>query len=98
MCLAGLQVEAENRAAASAKEGLSRKLKDAETRVEMVSEQLSDLQSSLERQRAAADSRYCYPLPLVPRPPLPPLIPSVVARGRSFCKGHPESAGTNNVQ
>lgn len=50
-------MEAENRAAASAKEGLSRKLKDAETRVEMVSEQLSDLQMSLERQRAAADSR-----------------------------------------
>ncbi len=56
-------MEAENRAAASAKEGLARKLKDAETRVEMVSEQLTDLQMSMERQRAAADSRY---------PPLPP--------------------------
>ena len=46
--------------AAAAKEGLAKKLKDAETRADVLSEQLSDLQSSLERQRAAADSRYIF--------------------------------------
>ena len=52
-----MQVEAENRAAASAKEGLSRKLKEAELRAEMLLEQVADLQMSMERQRAAADAR-----------------------------------------
>ena len=53
-----VQVEAENRAAASAKEGLSRKLKEAELRAEMLAEQVADLQMSMERQRATADARW----------------------------------------
>ena len=51
-------MEAEKRVAAAAKEGLAKKLRDAETQAEVLSEQLSDLQASLERQRTAADSRY----------------------------------------
>lgn len=43
--------------AANAKEGLAKKLKDAETRADVLNEQISDLQASLERQRATADSR-----------------------------------------
>lgn len=52
-----MQIEADKKLAAAAKEGLAKKLKDAETRADVLNEQLSDLQASLERQRAAADSR-----------------------------------------
>ena len=52
-----LQVEAEEKAAVSAKEGLSKKLRDAEQRAEMLQDQITELEMSLERQRAAADAR-----------------------------------------
>lgn len=55
-----MQVEAENKAAVSAKEGLSRKLREAEMRAEMLAEQVSDLQMSMEQQRNAADMRWVF--------------------------------------
>ena len=55
-------MEAEERAAVSAKEGLSKKLRDAEQRAEMLQDQITELEMSLERQRAAADAR-CVSLP-----------------------------------
>lgn len=59
-----MQIEADNRAASAAKEGLARKLKEAETRSDMLAGQVSDLQASLERQRAAADQRWLpHPIP-----------------------------------
>lgn len=54
------QVEAEGKAAQSAKEGLSRKLKEAETRAELLAEQVADLQMSIEQQRNAADLRSSF--------------------------------------
>ena len=57
-----LQVEAEEKAAVSAKEGLSKKLRDAEQRAEMLQDQITELEMSLERQRASADAR-CVSLP-----------------------------------
>lgn len=55
-----LQGEAEQRAAMSAKEGLSKKLKEADARAETLAEQVADLQASLERQRNDADTRCSF--------------------------------------
>ena len=53
-----VQAEAENRAAASAKEGLQRKLKEAEARLEGMAETVEALRGGLARQQAASDLRY----------------------------------------
>lgn len=51
------QVEAEEKARSSAKEGLAKKVKDAEARAEGLADAVEQLQAGLERQRAAADLR-----------------------------------------
>ncbi|KAK9829150.1 hypothetical protein WJX72_004204 [[Myrmecia] bisecta] len=51
------QLESEERAASSAKEGLARKVKEAEARAESLAETVEELRLALERQRAAADLR-----------------------------------------
>ena len=53
-----LQLAAEKRAAAAAKEGLGKKLKEAEGRADALSETVAELRAGLERQRAAADLRW----------------------------------------
>ncbi len=53
----GWQVEAEEKARVSAKEGLGKKLKEAEGRAESLADSVEQLQASLERQRATADLR-----------------------------------------
>ena len=53
-----LQLAAEERAAAAAKEGLGKKLKEAEGRADALSETVAELRAGLERQRAAADLRW----------------------------------------
>ena len=52
-----LQADAEQKAAVSAKEGLQRKLKEAEARVESLAETVEELRNGLARQQAAADLR-----------------------------------------
>jgi hypothetical protein len=52
-----VQVEAEQAARAAAKEGLGRKLREAEARVESLAETVEELRAGLDRQRAAADYR-----------------------------------------
>lgn len=51
------QVEAEERAASSAKEGMERKLREADSRCEALTDTVQELRMGLERQRAAADLR-----------------------------------------
>lgn len=51
------QVEAEEKANAAAKEGIAKKLKDAEARAEALEETVEELRTGLDRQRAAADLR-----------------------------------------
>ena len=51
------QVEAEQAARAAAKEGLGRRVRDAEARAESLAETVEELRAGLERQRAAADYR-----------------------------------------
>ncbi|BDA43326.1 TATA element modulatory factor at C-terminar half [Coccomyxa sp. Obi] len=51
------QVEAEEAARAAAKEGLGRRLRDAEARAESLAETVDELRAGLDRQRAAADMR-----------------------------------------
>lgn len=51
------QLAAEERAAAAAKGGLGKKLKEAEGRADALSETVAELRAGLERQRAAADLR-----------------------------------------
>lgn len=58
----GMQAEAEQKAAVSAKEGLQKKLRDAEARVESLAETVEELRSGMARQQAAADLR-CSLLP-----------------------------------
>ena len=53
-----LQLAAEERAAAAAKGGLGKKLKEAEGRADALSETVAELRAGLERQRAAADLRW----------------------------------------
>ena len=53
-----LQLEAEEKAAVSAKEGLSKKAREAEQRADLLQDQVTELEMSLERQRTAADTRY----------------------------------------
>ena len=56
-----MQVEAEQAARATAKEGLGRKLREAEARAESLAETVEELRAGLDRQRAAADYRSgCY--------------------------------------
>ncbi len=59
-----MQVEAEQAARAAAKEGLGRRVRDAEARAESLAETVEELRAGLERQRAAADYRSadCAPL------------------------------------
>ena len=52
-----MQVEAEQAARATAKEGLGRKLREAEARAESLAETVEELRAILDRQRAAADYR-----------------------------------------
>lgn len=52
-----MQVEAEQAARATAKEGLGRKLREAEARAESLAETVDELRAGLDRQRAAADYR-----------------------------------------
>ena len=52
-----MQVEAEQAARAAAKEGLGRRVRDAEARAESLAETVEELRAGLERQRAAADYR-----------------------------------------
>ena len=52
------QVEAEQVARAAAKEGLGRRVRDAEARAESLAETVEELRAGLERQRAAADYRF----------------------------------------
>ncbi len=54
---AHVQVEAEEAARAAAKEGLGRRLRDAEARAESLAETVDELRAGLDRQRAAADMR-----------------------------------------
>ena len=54
------QVEAEEAARAAAKEGLGRRLREAEARAESLAETVDELRAGLDRQRAAADMR-CEP-------------------------------------
>lgn len=56
-CTVSGQVEAEEAARAAAKEGLGRKLREAEARAESLAETVEELRAGLERQRAAADMR-----------------------------------------
>ncbi len=58
------QAEAEEKARTTAKEGLARKLKDAEVRAESLGDSVEELRAGLERQRAAADLRW-GPIPRV---------------------------------
>ena len=55
-----MQVEAEQAARATAKEGLGRKLREAEARAESLAETVEELRAGLDRQRAAADYRCGY--------------------------------------
>ena len=55
MC--ALQAEAEQKAAVSAKEGLQRKLREAEARVESLAETVEELRTGMARQQASADLR-----------------------------------------
>jgi hypothetical protein len=50
-------VEAEEAARSAAKEGLGRKLREAEAQAESLAETVEELRAGLERQRAAADMR-----------------------------------------
>ena len=61
-----MQVEAEEAARAAAKEGLGRRLRDAEARAESLAETVDELRAGLDRQRAAADMR-CSPRLSSPR-------------------------------
>ena len=53
-----LQLAAEERAAAAAKEGLGKKLREAEGRAGALAETETELREGLKRQRAAADLRW----------------------------------------
>lgn len=59
------QVEAEEAARAAAKEGLGRRLREAEARAESLAETVDELRAGLDRQRAAADMR-CEPCSTCP--------------------------------
>ncbi len=50
-------MEAEEAARSAAKEGLGRKLREAEAQAESLAETVEELRAGLERQRAAADMR-----------------------------------------
>ena len=59
-----VQAAAEERAAASAKEGLGRRLKEAEATAQALTETTEELRVTLDRQRASAELRYAVlPLP-----------------------------------
>ncbi len=53
-----VQVAAEQQALAQEKQGMSRRLKEAEARADAVADTVAELRAELERQRAAADSRW----------------------------------------
>jgi len=52
-----VQVEAEQAARDAAKEGLGRKLRDAEACAEALAETVEEMRAGMDRQRAAADYR-----------------------------------------
>lgn len=59
-------MDAEQRAAANAKEGLKKQVKEAEARAEAMEDTVEELRVGLERQRAAADLRYAKILMTLP--------------------------------
>jgi len=92
----GAQVEAEEGARAAAREGLGRRLREAEARGDALAETVEELRAGLERQRVAADLRCAL------RPPMPGaqcsggleccLLRLRVAHGRDLARATPPAA------